>query len=322
MKKFSIRIFILILIISLCATVAAATTTLIPGGQVIGMQLQDGTVTVSAFDEDLGAAAKAAGLAKGDQILQIDDTKIQCVQDVRTALCKCDDRVNIRVSRNGKIKTLTMRPPLTADGPRLGIYLRQGTTGLGTVTYYDPQNGSFGALGHGVNSSDGSLLTMQSGETYPCHVFSVKKGKAGAPGQLLGSLSDPTVLGKLQKNTEQGVFGKTGNEATGDPLPVAETAEITTGPATIRSTIGENGLQEYSVEILKIYPNTSGRNRNLLLKVTDTRLVETTGGIVQGMSGSPIIQNGRLIGAVTHVLVNDPTMGYGIFIENMLDAAA
>ena len=321
MKKFSTRIFILILIISLCATGANAATMLIPGGQVIGMQLQDGTVTVTDFDNDLGAAAKTAGLVKGDRILQIDNTKIRCAEDVKAALRSGDDTVNIRVSRSGKTKTLTLRPPLTADGPRLGVYLRQGTTGLGTVTYYDPEDNSFGALGHGVNSNEGELLSMVAGDAYPCHIFSVKKGKAGAPGQLLGSLTDPATLGKLQKNTEQGVFGKMGNEITGDPLPVAKTSQITTGKATIRSTVGENGLQEYSVEILKIYPNTTGRSRNMLLKVTDSRLLATTGGIVQGMSGSPIIQDGKLVGAVTHVLVNDPTMGYGIFIENMLSAA-
>ena len=206
MKNFSTRIFILILIISLCATGASAAELLIPGGQVIGMQLQDGTVTVSAFDEDLGSAAKAAGLEKGDRLLKIGSTRIQCAEDVRAALRSGGDTVNICVSRSGKTKQLTLRPPLTADGPRLGVYLRQGTTGLGTVTYYDPEDNSFGALGHGVNSSEGSLLTMHSGETYPCHIFSVKKGKAGAPGQLLGSLTDPTTLGKLQKNTELDLF--------------------------------------------------------------------------------------------------------------------
>ena len=322
MKRFSSRIFILLLIICLCATSAAAATTLIPGGQVIGLQLCDDTVTVTDFDESLGQAAQSAGLAKGDRILRIDTTRITCAEDIRKALACSDGQVDIFVQRGTKTKTLSLCPPVTDEGPRLGVYLRQGTTGLGTVTYYDPDSGTFAALGHGVNTAGGDLLTLRTGSVFPAQIFSVKKGKAGAPGQLLGSVTDPTPLGNLGRNTDQGVFGKTDDPVSGDPLPIAKAASVKTGSATIRSTVNGTSLREYSVEILKIYPNASGRTRNMLLKVTDPALLETTGGIVQGMSGSPIIQDGKLIGAVTHVLVNDPTMGYGIFIENMLDAAA
>ena len=322
MKKFSSRICILLFIICLCATTAFATTTLVPGGQVIGLQLCDDTVTVTDFDETLGQAARSAGLAKGDRILKIDNTPITCAEDIRKALICSDGQVDIAIRRGEKTKTLSLCPAVTADGPRLGVYLRQGTTGLGTVTYYDPNSGDIAALGHGVNTPDGSLLTMKTGSLFPARIFSVKKGKAGAPGQLLGSVTDPKPLGPLATNTNQGVFGKTETPISGVPLPIAKAEEVKTGAATIRSTVDGAALREYSVEILKIYPNTTGRTRNLLLKVTDQALLETTGGIVQGMSGSPIIQDGKLIGAVTHVLVNDPTMGYGIFIENMLDAAA
>ena len=321
MKKFSNRIAMLLIIITLCATCANAATTLIPGGQVIGLQLQDGSVTVSEFDETLGAAAKAAGLEKGDRIVHINGKPVTCPEDVRKILSQCDDRVSVSVRRGDKTKKLTLRPAATADGPRLGVYLRQGTTGLGTVTYYDPETKNFAALGHGVNSPEGTLLTMTAGSIYDATIFSVKKGKTGAPGQLLGTMTDPNALGTLQKNTQQGVFGKADRAFSGDALPVASSDEVKTGSATIRSTIGGTTIQEYSVEILKIYPNTDHHTRNMLLKVTDETLLNTTGGIVQGMSGSPIIQNGKLIGAVTHVLVNDPTMGYGIFIENMLNVA-
>ena len=320
MKNFSRRLAMIFFIIIICATAANAQT-LIPGGQVIGLQLRDDTLTVTAFDETIGNAARSAGLAKGDRILRIDDTQIRCPEDIRNALSRCDGTVDISIRRGEKTKTLTFSPPLTKDGPKLGVYLRQGTAGLGTVTYYDPVDGSFAALGHGVNSADGNLLQLTDGSVFPARIYSVKKGKAGAPGQLMGSAAEDTPFGSIQKNTQQGVFGHLTTTAKATPLTTAKPKEVKTGSATIRSTIKNNELQEYSVEILKIYPNTAGRTRNLLLKITDQRLLDATGGIVQGMSGSPIIQNGKLVGAVTHVLVNDPTTGYGIFIENMLNAA-
>ena len=162
---------------------------------------------------------------------------------------------------------------------------------------------------------------MTGGSAYDAFVESVKRGKAGAPGQLRGCADSPQECGELLKNTPQGVFGKTAQSWEGAPVPVAAYEEVTPGPATIRATVQAGEPQDYSAEILKIYPRDRSDGRNLLLKVTDPRLLEATGGIVQGMSGSPIIQDGKLVGAVTHVLVNDPTAGYGIFIENMLDAA-
>ena len=138
----------------------------------------------------------------------------------------------------------------------------------------------------------------------------------------MGTLKEATPVGSLYKNTVQGVFGTTQTGWTGEPLPVGEPSDVQTGAATIRCTVQGDSVQDYSVEILKVYPRSGASGRNMLLKITDPVLLETTGGIVQGMSGSPIIQDGKLVGAVTHVLVNDPTMGYGIFIENMLDAAA
>ena len=302
----------------LCASVNA-TEFLIPGGQLIGLQLKDNTVTVAAFDKELGSNARAAGLKEGDKITKIDERSITCTEDVRKALTASDGQVDIAVVREGKAKNITLRPQITSEGPRLGVYLKQGATGVGTVTFYDPDTGKFGCLGHGVNTPDGSLLPMQSGTVYPASILSIKKGVIGEPGQIIGCLKGDSPLGSLSKNSQQGVFGKIEQPVSPDALP---TGTAQAGPATIRSTVRDQSLQEYSVEILKIYPNTKTGSRNMLLKITDPALLETTGGIVQGMSGSPIIQDGKLVGAVTHVLVNDPTTGYGIFIENMLDAAA
>ncbi len=317
MKNFCGRLIAFIFIIILCVGVVSAAT-LIPGGQVIGLQMDDNTVTVVGFHEMLGDAAKAAGLTAGDKIVAVDSVPIKCAADVRQVLEKSDGKVELSIMRGGKTKCLYLAPAVTQQGPKLGVYLREGTTGIGTVTFYQPESGRYGALGHGVNSYDGKLLQLHGGSVYEAEVFSVKKGASGTPGQLLGKLSKIISVGTIEKNTAQGVFGKLTEEIKEEPLPVGE---ATVGNAVIRATVNGEGLQEYSVEILKIYPNSADRTRNILLKVTDQALLSTTGGIVQGMSGSPLVQDGKLIGAVTHVLVNDPTMGYGIFIENMLEAA-
>ena len=322
MKKTAIRLMAMLLCICMVSVTAYGAEYLVPVGQVIGLELSDETVTVAAFDDVLGADAKKAGLCVGDRLLTIDGRTITCAQDVRQALQCGKTIVSVQLSRKGKTHSLQLRPRQTADGPKLGIFLKQGVTGIGTVTFYDPDTGAFGTLGHGVNGPDGSLLDMTVGTAYAADVISVKPGKSGAPGQLRGQVDPQKPLGKLKINTGRGVFGSTPSGWQGDRLPVAESKEVKTGPATILSTVGGEGVREYSVEILKIYPKTKDADRNLVIHITDEALLATTGGIVQGMSGSPIIQNGKLVGAVTHVLVNDPTTGYGIFIENMLDAAA
>ena len=300
---------------------ALAAEFLIPVGQIIGLQLSNDSVTIAAFDDALGSTARDAGLRIGDEIVSIDSTRIHCAEDVRTALEACEGKAAVQIRRGGKTQTLTITPRKTGDGPRLGVYLKQGITGIGTVTWYDPETGIFGTLGHGVCDSNGSLLAMTEGNAFEAEILSVKKGKCGEPGQLKGGAEQIRIRGRLLRNTPMGVIGIAENGWDGAPMPVAAYDEIRTGPATIRSTVSGRGPQEYSVEILKIYPRDRSDHRNFLLRVTDPDLLETTGGIVQGMSGSPICQNGKIVGAVTHVLVNSPDTGYGIFIENMLDAA-
>ncbi len=321
MKKAGTWMALFAILLWLLPGSAAAARLLVPGGQVVGLELQDGTVTVAAFDAVQGQAAQAAGLQIGDRIVKINDRKITAPEDVRAALDASDGTVAVTVERDGKTKALTLRPHITADGPRLGVCLRRGITGIGTVTWYDPDSGQFGALGHAVTGK-GGIAKMIAGQIYPAAVASVRKGTAGNPGQLRGTLTAAAEIGSIDRNTAQGVFGRMDMLPVGEPLPTAEYSQIQPGPAVIRSTVSGNEIREYSVEILKIYPESRPDGRNLLLKVTDPALLEATGGIVQGMSGSPIIQNGKLVGAVTHVLVNDPTTGYGIFIDNMLDAAA
>ena len=274
---------------------------LIPVGEVIGLALRDDTVTIAAFDETLGSAAKAAGVEIGDQILSIDGKVVQSTEDVRIALEQSDGTINMAVSRDGAQKSYQLMPEISPGGPKLGLYLRQGITGVGTVTYYDPDTGTFGTLGHGVNGADGKLLQMTRGNAYSARVLTVRRGRAGEPGQLMGAVESEDSIGILTANTDRGVFGVTQVGWEGNSVSVAAPEEVKTGAATIRSTVNGNEVREYSVEILKIYPKSRQNGRNLLLRVTDPVLLEATGGIVQGMSGSPIIQDGKLVGAVTHV---------------------
>ena len=320
MKKLTRRLMMAIVFICILTTGVFASEYLVPVGKVVGLDLASGTVTVAAFDDAL-PVARDAGLQAGDQILTINGKRIACAEDVRRALDHSQGAVELVISREGAEKSIHLEPQITEEGPRLGVYLRQGITGIGTVTWYDPDTNAFGTLGHGVSDSKGCLLKMTGGKVYPAKVASVQKGKTGAPGQLKGAIAGDTLLGTVSVNAQQGVFGTVGRPWEGEAIPTAAWEDVHTGNAHIRSTVTEGEPRDYSVEILKIYSKAKADGRNFLIRVTDPDLLEATGGIVQGMSGSPIIQNGKLVGAVTHVLVNDPTRGYGIFIENMLEAA-
>ena len=319
MKKLTTALLAVCLLL---APIEAQAAQVIPVGQVIGLELTNGTVTVAELDEALGKSAREAGLQVGDQILRIDGTPIGCAEDVRAALRRSDGTVELRIRRQGQESSLRLSPCVTDQGPRLGISLRQGVTGIGTVTWYDPQTGRFGCLGHGVSDSSGQLVQMTAGRAFQASVLSVKRGKCGEPGLLRGGVDAQSPLGLIEKNTPQGVFGTLEQGWEGQLVETAAPEAVRTGPATIRSTISGSEVREYSVEILRLFPGSNARGRNMLLRITDPALLSATGGIVQGMSGSPILQDGKLVGAVTHVLVNDPTTGYGIFIDNMLSAAA
>ncbi len=286
MKRILRSIILSCLLFAALPVEALGAQLLIPVGKVIGLQLQEDTLTVAAFDETGGSCAREAGIQIGDKLLKIGQTPVSTPEDVRSALLGCDSPVLVTVRRNSKVSTLRLSPRQTDDGPRLGLYLRQGIAGIGTVTFYDPATGIFGTLGHGVSSPSGELLPMKTGTAFASEVLSVKKGKCGEPGQLKGDADRAMVLGPLLKNTPQGVFGITRRPWEGKALPTAAYSEISSGPATIRSTVQGDCVQEYSVEILKIYPEDRTDGRNFLLRVTDPALLETTGGIVQGMGVS------------------------------------
>ena len=306
---------LLILILSL--STKAAPSSVIVGGNIIGLKIQSDGVTIVEFTEK---APQQAGLKRGDVLQKIDDKQIKSVQEVTQAVQKSEGKpMKLTVLRGNETKEFVLSATETADGKKLGILVREQITGVGTVTYYDPQSGTFGALGHGI--SDGTtLLPIRKGEVLQSEVAAVTKGKEGTPGCLQGMVCGREKTGEILKNTPQGIFG-TMQAPQGQCLEVADSKEIQKGKATILSNVRGKEVCQYDVRILEVYHNEKN-HRNLLIEITDPNLLEQTGGIVQGMSGSPIIQNGKLIGAVTHVLIDEPSRGYGIFIENMLAAAA
>ena len=319
---------------SLCISPAWAveeTRTLIPVGKAVGIKLfADGVLIVDTSEVPCGgdtvSPAEDCGLKEGDLILEANGEKVQSTEHMQFLLQENgEDTMVLAVQRGSRQMEVAITPVCCDDGAyRLGAWIRDSMAGVGTLTYYDPATKTYGALGHGINDVDtAKLMPLASGSIMETTVKAVRKGAEGQPGELKGDFSVQRDVGTLWANTEGGVFGTVSDPDFIDEsqaLPIATRQEIHTGAATILSTVSGEETEEYTVEIVRLYPGGQP-TRNLLLRVTDERLLNTTGGIVQGMSGSPIIQDGKLVGAVTHVLVNDPTRGYGIFIENMLEAA-
>lgn len=297
---------------------AEAERTLIPLGKAVGIKLfADGALVVAVEDSSV--------LQKGDLLLRLGGEEINSIEEVQGLLRENGGAIlTMEVQRGDTRLHLRDTPRQGADGVwRLGVWIRDSMAGVGTLTYYDPVANTYGALGHGITDVDtAQLMTLQSGSIMPTQVKAVKKGTEGDPGELKGDFSVQRDVGTLTANTGCGIFGAAQDTTffgVGEALPVATRQQIQCGAATILCTVSGDETREYTVEIKRVYQ--SGQNgRDMLLQVTDEALLSTTGGIVQGMSGSPILQNGRIIGAVTHVLVNDPTSGYGIFIENMMAA--
>lgn len=310
----------------------SGTKTLVPLGGTVGIKLFSqgvmvvGLSPVATEGGDL-TPARDCGLKEGDIITHINSEQVDTIEEIRDVLQELEgSQMSIRAVRAGKQLQLTGGAvQCAADGSyKLGAWIRDSMAGIGTLTWYDPERGVFAALGHGINDVDTSLLMpLQTGSIMTSTVTGIKKGTQGSPGELHGSFDLDSDLGTLYANTDGGIFGSASSSfPCGDSaLPVAARSQVRTGKAVILSNINGREIREYEVEILRVYPGSSGDNRDLMIRVTDPALLETTGGIVQGMSGSPIIQDGKLVGAVTHVLVNDPTRGYGILIENMLEAA-
>lgn len=302
----------------------------IPCGSPVGIYLKSDGVMVIGTGELIGQdgtpVEPAAGILKsGDYIETINGQPLETKEELAKAVEELEGEEAVLTIRRGDTQMeVSVSPAITQEGKsKLGVWVRSDTQGIGTMTYLD-LNGKFGALGHGISDSDtGEVVEISDGNLYDTEIVGIEKGTIGNPGVMSGVIyyGPGSLLGEIHSNTEEGIFGTVNErylkEVKAEPVEIGFRQEVEKGKAYLRSGVSGE-VKDYEIEILKVDYSTSHTNKSLVIQVTDPELLELTGGIVQGMSGSPIIQNGKLIGAVTHVFVQDSTRGYGIFIENML----
>ena len=306
----------------------------IPGGDLIGVKLySEGALIISeskvqGLDGNFHELYETGTFKAGDILLKINEYEIESAEEVSTIVNNIGDKnITLTCERNGKIFEKCVRPIKCLDDGKykIGLWVRDGAMGVGTLTFYAPDYSSYAALGHGISDEDSkSLIKIENGEIYNASVLSVTKGKSDAPGEIKGFLNANNEIGNIEVNSSNGIYGSYNNEltdiATKEKISIASRNEIQLGSAQILCTVDESQVaKKYDIEILKISSSNTSGTKGMVIRVTDEELISKTGGIVQGMSGSPIIQNGKLIGAVTHVYVNDPTKGYAIFAETMIN---
>lgn len=304
---------------------------LIPVGVPIGIYVKtEGVLVVGTGEfasQGAGKVSPAKNILKsGDYVIKLNGTEVTGKDDLIMRIENCGGEEQLlTIRRNAETYDVRIKPERDRTGKyKIGVWVRDNAQGVGTMTYID-DNGNFGALGHGINDVDTStLMEMNDGTLYQTEIISIRKGAAGQPGEMTGMIvySDDRILGDITSNSTRGIFGKCNQKAlalgTEDALPIGLKQEIEKGPAQILCTV-DGTTRYYDIEITELHLDHDNVNRGIELRVTDPELLSVTGGIVQGMSGAPIIQKEKFVGAVTHVLVQDSTRGYGIFIENMLE---
>jgi stage IV sporulation protein B len=267
--------------------------------------------------------AKDGGLKINDVITSADGYSVTCNEDLQKILTECNgNTIEMKIVRNKNEITKTIKPVKNMVGMYLiGAWIRDSCAGIGTVTYYDSDKNYFAALGHGICDTDTSqLMPLRNGEVVSASISGITKSTSGKAGSLSGYFTD-TKIGTLTQNTPIGIYGTADENYSFETtkIQLADKSEIRTGKAEIYTTISGENIDSYSIEITRICTRNENSNESFIIKITDERLLDNCGGIVQGMSGSPIVQNGKIVGAVTHVFVNDPTKGFGIFVQNMAD---
>lgn len=306
-----------------------------PGGDSVGVRLSSNGVLVVGYSkikskgEEKESPAKEVGIEIGDLITKVNNKTVKSCSEFISKVKECKNKkITLEIERGNESITKEVVPKKEENGEyKLGIWIRDSTAGVGTLTFFDEETGKFGALGHPVTDGDtNKLFSIEEGDILESSILSVKKGEKGNPGELRGIfLDESNPIGRIEKNTQCGIFGcnkenlKEYNK--NSPMKVGFKEEIQLGKASIITTIDESGPKEYEIEIVKLFNQEEPTAKSMIIKVTDPELLEKTGGIVQGMSGSPIIQNNKIIGAVTHVLINKPDMGYGVYIDWMLKDA-
>lgn len=310
-------------------TVAAERRSVVVCGTPFGVKMFSNGALVVAFSDlytSLGSEnpAKEAGLRLGDLIVSAGGRTVRSNDELSAAItAAAGGPMEVVYLRDGARCTCTLTPVQDQDGSyKAGIWVRDSSAGIGTLTFADTQNGTFAGLGHAISDTDtGASISLLSGEIVPVTFTGCVAGTAGAPGELRGEFSSDAVLGTVLANDATGVYGRLTGSVEGAVCPVANSQEVKPGAAQILATIDGGAAKLYDVRIERVDLNAADPNRNMLIRVTDPELLAATGGIVQGMSGSPLLQDGMLVGAVTHVLVNDPARGYAIFAQTMLAAA-
>lgn len=307
-------------------------TTVVPLGELIGVKMYTSGVLVVGMSEIEGIDEKMykpyinSGIKEGDMIVEMNAEKIGNTEDLINVVNSSQgNSIEVKYVRDDESITTSITPIKTqVDGYKIGLWVRDAAAGVGTLTFYEPSTGNFAALGHGIVDVDtGEILNIANGELVTSSLVSLKKGESNNPGEIKGSIEDGKSIGNISKNTNFGVFGLVKDKLNLDlseskEYEVALRSEIKTGDAQIICELEDGKRETYDIRIEKIYTSNNYDNKSMLIKITDERLLEKTGGIIQGMSGSPIIQNGKFIGAVTNVLISDPTTGYAIFADLMI----
>lgn len=307
-------------------------TKVVPMGNLIGAKLYTSGVLVVGMSEIQGddqqkhKPYEGSGIEEGDMIVEMDSKKIANTDElVETVNSSKGKAIQIKYVRNDETITTSIQPIKSEDNEyKLGLWVRDAAAGVGTLTFYEPSTGKFAALGHGIVDVDtGDIINIANGELVTSNLVAIKKGEKGTPGEIKGSIDSGVTIGNISKNTNFGVFGLVSNKNNlnlngAKEYEFALRSEIQTGEAEIICELENGKKEQYKIEISKIYTSNNYDNKSMMIKITDERLLQKTGGIIQGMSGSPIIQNGKFVGAITNVLVSDPTTGYAIFGDLMV----
>ena len=303
-------------------------TTVIPLGKTIGMKLYTEGVLVVGMSEIEGKKPyQNSGIEAGDRIIEVNNKKISTSDELTQCVNTCNGKnIEIKyINNKDEIVQAEIEPAKTSNNEyKIGLWVRDAAAGVGTITFYEPSTGSFASLGHGINDVDTyELIDIANGELVTAKILDIVKGKNGIPGEIRGNIDNSIKIGNISKNTDFGVYGNITNTNAlnldnSQEMEVADRNEINTGKAYILCELDNGKPEKYEIEIQKIFKENNQDNKSMLIKITDARLIEKTGGIIQGMSGAPIIQNNKFIGAVTHVLVNDSKVGYGVFADLMI----
>ena len=307
-------------------------TKVIPVGTTVGLKLHTNGVLVVGMSEVKGINNEKSKpyentkIKEGDMIVEVNGIAITCTDDlIQTVNSSEGENISIKYKRDEEIYSEEIIPVKTSSTEyKLGLWVRDTAAGIGTISFYDPESKSFAALGHGILDIDTEeLISIANGEITTANIISIAKGEKGSPGEIRGSLIGQSSIGTISKNTKLGIYGTLNNAnvlnvGSESAIEIALREEIKEGKATLICSLENNQKKEYEIEIQKIYVNNNTDNKSMVVKITDEELLNKTGGIIQGMSGSPIIQNGKLVGALTHVLVSDPTKGYAVFADLMV----